>query len=110
MSRGEVETIVEFHKKHHNPLNHLELSTERGQNLMKKTHGIFEQGVNMTSIHGIKIAKSLIDHGTQGFRCCMCCGTGRCVRCSYVIAGKKCSSSIPSRQIFVDNQPPLFLL
>ena len=110
VSRGEVETIVEFHKKHHNSLNHLELSTERGQNLMKnhKSYGISGQGVNMTSIHGPNIAKSLKDHGRQGFRCCMCCGTGRCVRCSCVIAGKKCSSCIPSRQNLCDNQPSLF--
>ena len=54
VSRGEVETIVEFHKKHHNPLNHLELSTERGQNLMKnhKSYGKSGQRVNMTSIMG----------------------------------------------------------
>ena len=55
VSRGEVETIVEFHKKHHNPLNHLELSTERGLNLTKKhkSHGIFGQVVNMCCGTGV---------------------------------------------------------
>ena len=35
--------------------------------------------------------------GKDQSRCCMCCSSGRCVRCSCALSGRPCTTCIPSR-------------
>ena len=54
VSRGEVRNIVEYHQKYQPALSHLKLSTERRQNLEKRTKSPGQNG-SSANVSGKKV-------------------------------------------------------